>query len=305
MSITKYRAFLTTVECGSFTEAAKRLFYTQSAISRMVADLENQWGVSLLNRRKSGITLTSAGKKLLPYIRQVYSDEMRLSGVLNDMTGLKSGLVRIGTVTAVANEWLPAILKHFMRLAPEIEYEILIGNGENISQWLTEDRIDVGLFTPKSNETLTVQLLHLDELRVIFPKGHDLGQYQKVPIKALANYPYILHGASWCKPLEDGLKANKQKIPIRYTTVGATSIVNLVRDGIGISILPELLLENDKLKVESRPLNPPVYRKIHLVTHGIPTMPAVKALITALPSLLPGTQTEKNEENQTGISNEI
>ena len=293
MSITKYRAFLTTVECGSFTEAAKRLFYTQSAVSRMVADLEHQWGVSLLNRRKSGITLTSVGKKLLPYIRQVYSDEMRLSGVLNDMTGLKSGLVRIGTVTAVANEWLPIILQHFMQLAHEIEYEILIGNGENISQWLKEDRIDVGLFTPKSFETLTVQLLHLDELKVIFPKDHDLGRYQKVPIKALANYPYILHGASWCKPLEEGLKVNNQKIPIRYTTVGATSIVNLVRDGIGISILPELLLENDKQKVDSRPLDPPVYRKIHMVTHGMPTMPAVKAFVSILPSLLLGAEIKK------------
>lgn len=52
MTITKFRAFLATVECGSFTEAAKRLYYTQSAVSRMVSDLESQWGVALLNRKK-------------------------------------------------------------------------------------------------------------------------------------------------------------------------------------------------------------------------------------------------------------
>lgn len=55
MTITKFRAFLATVECGSFTEAAKRLYYTQSAVSRMVSDLESQWGVALLNRKKNRI----------------------------------------------------------------------------------------------------------------------------------------------------------------------------------------------------------------------------------------------------------
>lgn len=288
MPVNKYKAFLVAVECGSLTEAAKRLYYTQSAISRMVADLESQWGVVLLNRKKSGVSLTTAGRALLPYIRQVCSDEQRLDGVLRDMTGLKTGVVRLGTVTAIANEWLPIILKKFIKTAPGVEFEILIGNGEIISQWLKEDRIDVGLFSANKDDHLNTQLLHFDEFRVIFPKGHPLGQFEKVPLKALNDYPYILHGASWCKPLEEGLKNTKQKIPIRYTTVGATSIVNLVRDGIGVSILPKLLLENDKAKVESRPLDPPLCRRIDIVTHGVPTMPAVKEFLIQLPKILAG-----------------
>ena len=288
MSVNKYKAFLAAVECGSLTEAAKRLYYTQSAISRMVADLEGQWGVVLLNRKKSGVSLTTAGRSLLPYIRQVCSDEQRLDGVLRDMTGLKTGVVRLGTVTAIANEWLPIILKKFIKTAPGVEFEILIGNGEIISQWLKEDRIDVGLFSANKDDHLNTQLLHFDEFRVIFPKGHPLGQFEKVPLKALNDYPYILHGASWCKPLEEGIKNAEQKIPIRYTTVGATSIVNLVRDGIGVSILPKLLLENDKAKVESRPLDPPLSRRIDIVTHGVPTMPAVKEFLTQLPKILAG-----------------
>lgn len=288
MSINKFKAFLTAVECGSFTEAANRLYYTQSAVSRMVADLESQWGVELLIRKKSGVTLTTAGKALLPFVRKICNDEMRLNGVLQDLTGLKSGVVRLGTVTAVANEWLPLILKQMIKKAPGVEYEVLIGNGEIISQWLKEDRIDVGLFTPAFDENLNAKLLHLDEFKVIFPNGHPLSRFERVPLKALKDFPYILHGASWCRPLEEGLKDSKQKIPVRYTTVGATSIVNLVRDGIGVSILPELLLENDKSKVQSRPLDPPLSRKIYMVTHGVPTMPAVKEFILRLPEFLAG-----------------
>lgn len=82
------------------------------------------------------------------------------------------------------------------------------------------------------------------------------------------------------------MKHGRQRIPVRYTTVGATSIVNLVKAGIGVSILPELLLENDKAKVESRPLDPPLYRKLFVVTHGTPTMPAVKVFLERLPALL-------------------
>ncbi len=289
MSINKYKAFLTAVECGSLTEAANRLYYTQSAISRMVADLENQWGVELLIRKKSGVTLTTAGRALLPFIRKICNDEMRLNGVLQDLTGLKTGVVRLGTVTAVANEWLPVVLKQLIKEAPGVEFEILIGNGEIISQWLKEDRIDVGLFTPGViDDKLNAKLLHLDEFKVIFPEGHPLGQLEKVPLSSIKEYPFILHGASWCKPLEEGLADSKQRIPVRYTTVGATSIVNLVRDGIGVSILPELLLENDKSKVQSRPLDPPLSRKIYMVTHGVPTMPAVKEFIRRLPELLAG-----------------
>ena len=192
MDISKYRAFLTTVECGSFTEAAKRLFYTQSAVSRMVADLENQWGVALLNRKKTGLTLTTAGAALLPFIRQICSDEMRLNGVLQDMTGLKSGVVRLGTVTAVANEWLPVVLKKLMQEVPGIEYEILIGNGDVIADWLKEDRIDVGIFVPKNTEHLNAELLYLDDFKVIFPKGHELAGYEKVPLAALKNLIFCM-----------------------------------------------------------------------------------------------------------------
>lgn len=196
----------------------------------------------------------------------------------------------MGTVTAVANEWLPIVLKKLMQEVPGIDYEILIGNGDVIADWLKEDRIDVGIYVPKNKEHLNVRLLYLDEFKVIFPKGHDLARYEKVPLTALKNYPYILHGASWCKELEEATKKNQQLIPVRYTTVGATSIVNLVRTGIGVSILPELLLKNDKFKVESRPLDPPLSRKLFLVTHGTPTMPAVKAFVERLPALINGGQ---------------
>ena len=69
MNIQKYMAFVETVESGSFTRAAQKLDYSQSGISRMIHDLETEWGISLLERGHSGVRLTSDGLKLLPYAK--------------------------------------------------------------------------------------------------------------------------------------------------------------------------------------------------------------------------------------------
>ena len=70
MNIQKYMAFVKTVECGSFTKAAVALNFTQSGISRMIKDLETEWGVSLLERGRAGVILTSDGQKILPQLKK-------------------------------------------------------------------------------------------------------------------------------------------------------------------------------------------------------------------------------------------
>lgn len=70
-NITKYMAFVMAADCGSFTKAAEMLNYTQSAVSRMISDLENEWKISLLERNKSGVKLTSDGLTLLPFAKEM------------------------------------------------------------------------------------------------------------------------------------------------------------------------------------------------------------------------------------------
>ena len=78
VNIQKYLAFLKTVEYGSFTKAAEVLNYSQSGISRMIQDLEKEWKISLLERGKGGVRLTSDGYKILPYAKRVYEEYQHL-----------------------------------------------------------------------------------------------------------------------------------------------------------------------------------------------------------------------------------
>ena len=87
MNIQKYAAFLKTVEYGSFTKAAESLSYSQSGISRMIADLEKEWEVSLLERGRGGVRLTSDGITLLPYVKRLCTEYDSLQRQVNEMKG--------------------------------------------------------------------------------------------------------------------------------------------------------------------------------------------------------------------------
>ena len=102
MNIQKYMAFVKTIEYGSFTKTAKMLNYSQSAISRMINDLENEWKVILLERGKTGVKLTSDGMKLLPYAQKICMEYEKLQMEVDELNGLQSGLIRIGTFSSVA-----------------------------------------------------------------------------------------------------------------------------------------------------------------------------------------------------------
>ena len=126
MNIQKYQALIKTVELGSFTKAAESLGYTQSAVSRMIADLEKEWKVTLLERNKSNLNLTADGMSILPYAKKLCNEYERLKMQVDSIHGLEKGVIRIGTFSSVATHWLPNIIKEFQKDYPGIDYELLL-----------------------------------------------------------------------------------------------------------------------------------------------------------------------------------
>ncbi len=136
-NIQKYKAFIKTVEQGSFTKAAETLGCSQSGISRMIHDLETEWKVSLLERSRAGIRLTSEGLRLLPHAKRVCEEYQKLQMQVDELNGLETGLIRIGTFSSVATHWLPNIIKEFQKDYPNIDYELLLGDYTEIERSLT------------------------------------------------------------------------------------------------------------------------------------------------------------------------
>ena len=115
VNIQKYMALISVVEQGSFSRAAEAMAYSQSGISRMVKDLENEWGFTLVERGKRGVALTSDGMAILPYVKRIVEDFRMLQRQTEEISGLETGLIRIGTIASVAANLLPDIISRFQK----------------------------------------------------------------------------------------------------------------------------------------------------------------------------------------------
>lgn len=262
MNIQKYMAFVKTVECGSFTMAADALNYSQSGISRMIGDLEREWKVTLLERSKGGVKLTSDGLRLLPYAQNVCNEYRKLQMQIDELNGLQSGLIRIGTFSSVATHWLPNIIREFQKDYPNIDYELLLGDYVEIENWILEGRVDCGFLRLPTHPELETIFLEQDKLLVVMPKNHPLAEQEKFPVKALADYPFML--------LEKGSKADIAEVleqwdikpNVHFTTWDDYAIMSMVESGFGISMLPQLILQRIPYKIVAKELEVPAYRKI-------------------------------------------
>ncbi len=272
MNIQKYLAFMKTVELGSFTKAAEILNYSQSGISRMINDLEKEWKVSLLERGRAGVKLTSDGLKLLPYVKNVCLEYEKLQMQVDGLNGLKSGLIRIGTFSSVATHWLPNIIKEFQKDYPAIDYELLLGDYTEIEEWILDGRVDCGFLRLPTHPDLDTIFLEQDKLLAVLPEDHPLAECDKFPVQALCKEPFML--------LEKGAKAEISEVFERYhlephvhfTTWDDYAIMSMVESGLGISILPQLILKRVPYHIVVKELDVPAYRNIGLAVRNKKTI---------------------------------
>lgn len=262
MNIQKYIAFVKAVEYSSFTKAAEILNYSQSGISRMINDLETEWNVILLERQKTGVKLTSDGMKLLPYAKSLCHDYEMLQVQVDELNGLQSGFIRIGTFSSVATHWLPNIIREFQKTYPNIEYELLMGNYSEIEDWILEGRVDCGFLRSPIHAELDAIPLEQDQLLAVLPSGHPLADCDKFPLTAFCEEPFILLGREHNKEILEIFERYSLKPMTRFTTWEDYAIMSMVERGLGISILHELILKRTPYHIIIKELDVPAYRTI-------------------------------------------
>lgn len=264
LNILKYRAFVKTVEYGSFTKAAEILNYSQSGISRMIHDLEKEWKITLLERNRAGVKLTSDGYRLLPYAQSLCEEYQKLQMQVDDLHNVQTGIIRIGTFSSVATHWLPNIIKAFQKDYPGIDYELLLGDYSEIEEWIAQGRVDCGFLRLPTNSDFETIHLERDNLMAILPENHPLVKCDRVPIAALCQEPFML--------LEKGAKAEVTEVfernhltpRVHFTTWDDYAIMSMVESGLGLSILPQLILKRIPYHIVAKELDVPAYRDIAL-----------------------------------------
>ena len=264
MILNRYEIFLKTAEIGNITKTAEILHYTQAGISHAIAALEKETGFSLLARSASGVTLTENGKRLLPYIQTLVNDQHGLSQAIYDINETVAGTLRIATFTSVSTQWLPTIIRKFQADYPLVEFDLLAGDYDEITERILSGRVDCGFLRLPIHSDLETYFLEQDQLLAILPENHALSSCDRLPVTALCSEPFIL--------LEKGAKAEISEIfercglipNVRFTTWDDYAVMSMVESGLGVSILPRLILQRTPYRIAVKELDVPAYRNIAL-----------------------------------------
>ncbi len=279
MSIKKYEAFVKTAQLGSLTKAAEVLGTTQSRISHILSDLEEEYGFSLMRRGRGGVQLTEAGAMLFPHMEEIIQKNKELEDLISDIGNADKGTIRLGTFSSVAVHWLPGILQMFQANHPFVDVRILSGDYYDIDEWLRNGDIDVGFVTLPAPENTTVIPLTEDKLVAILPKGHKLALKETVETKRLGYEPFISLLQSSNHDIHRALDKAGVRPFIKYSTKDDYAMIAMVQQGLGVSIVPELLIEGRKEEIDVRPLEPAASRTIALATPKKHPSPVVNAFI--------------------------
>ena len=262
--VTKLRALMSAVENGSFKAAAESLGCTQSAVSHMISSLEEELGFRLLRRGRSAVRLTDEGERLLGAARSLLSAEEQLRQTAASIRGLDQGTVRIGAFTSVAVHWLPPVLKEFQRDYPRVDFKLLNGDYHDVEQWLRDGSVDVGFVAlPAGVDCECIPLME-DRLLAILPLHSRFEHYPKFPLVECETEPFISLLESSDHDARRALEAAGVKPNVRFYTKDDYAVIAMVEQGLGISIMPELLLKGRRDALQILPLIPEAKRTIGL-----------------------------------------
>lgn len=276
----KYSVLLAVAETGSLTAAAEKLGYTQSGISHIIADLEAECGFPLLFRGKAGSTLTRDGEKLIEPIRSLLNAQAQLAGTVDEINGLRSGRVRVGMFSSVAVHWAPAMVEEFARLYPNIEVELFSGLYHEIENKVLSEELDCGFLTERTRRGLRFAELTHDRLLAVLPKGHPLAELDSIPPQKLGAEPFILPGEGSNYDIGELFRACRVTPRVRYALSDDYAALAMVERDLGVTILPELVLEGRTEGVELRELEPAARRTIGVVTRREAALsPAARAFL--------------------------
>lgn len=290
MTFTQLEIFALIAELKSFTATAEKLGISQSAVSHALKSLEQQWGINLISRTQSDIELTTTGQQLLTHVKELLSISDTLEKEVAAIHGLNEGTLRIGSFGASSSIYLlPEILETFRQRYPKIEIYIDEGEDKEVAQWLLERRIEVGFLIMPDERFDTFPLIE-DRFVALIPSGYPLAQQLYIDAAQLENCPFIMTMAGSRHQVELILKNFNVKPDIKFYVSQILSIVSMVHNQLGVSIVSDMVLTKELLSlypnVVKRPFKPNLKRSIGLAVKNKKHMsPAAKAFIEVAQSV--------------------
>lgn len=258
----RYIALQKIIELGGFTKAADALGFTQSSVSQMIASLESELSIKLLNRSRHGVKLTLEGAELYPFIERTIYQYRSMLEKANEIKGLETGVIRVGTISSITCHWMPKLIKGFKAQYPNVQFLFHQGDYTLIPEWIETGKIDFGFVNPLADIALKTKVIKDGEMLAVLPKAHPLAKNKSIRLDEIKNEPYILlEEGRYSEPMvafaAAGIVPN-----IEYTVHDDYTIMTMVEAGLGVSILAELMLRRTNYNIVCVPVDPPIRRTL-------------------------------------------
>ncbi|BCG61295.1 LysR family transcriptional regulator [Paenibacillus sp. URB8-2] len=265
MSLIKYEVFQTIVELGSLARAAETLGLTQSAVSHALSSLEDELGCVLMVRNRTGVRLTANGERVLKHVRNMLSCHEQLKQEVAAINGIEAGIVRIGTFSSISINWLPGIISRFREEHPRIEIRLVNGDFDEIEDGLKNGTIDLGFMSLPALGNFETIPLREDRMVCIVPEHHPLSGRERITFAQMEQESFIMPTPG----CDQDVRRVLQKLPcqpcVQFLAGDDYAIIAMVENGLGISIISEMILKSRNHRVSMLELEIPCSRSLGIV----------------------------------------
>jgi len=287
------RSFIVIAEISSFSLAAEHLHITQPAISKRIAGLEEALGARLFDRIGRRITLTEAGRHLLPRARRILQELSDCRRAIRDLSGQVSGNLSIGISHHIGLHRLPPVLKHFASQYPDVRLEIEFLDSEVAYEKVHSGALELAVVTlaPTPQPSMSSITVWPDPLVFVVAGDHPLASHDTIDLRSLSDYPAILPGTSTYtgQMVQELFASHSIALSKTMETNYLETIKMMVSIGLGWSVLPRTMIDRRlrALSVSSIRLQ----RQLGYVVHEARSLSnAATAFIDCLERNVPGAR---------------
>lgn len=268
MNLLHWRLLVAVADASNISRAAEEVGMTQSGASQAIAQLEASLGFPVFTRERRHIGVTALGEQVIEQARIMLERLNAIRVLADESRGLKGGRIRLASFPSVTSTFLPGLLRDFKRLHPGIDVVVLEGTDEEVEEWIAADTVDLGVvMNPEPGRADVV--LGQDAWVAVMPSRHLQGQNAKadgITLKALAGQPFIL-ATGGCVVNGKSLmeQAGLQLSDVRVKVRDWVSACMLVREGMGVTLIPESALPAELRGLCVLPVTPSIHREFCLV----------------------------------------
>lgn len=269
MDISTLNAFIAVARHESFSKASEHLFITQPAISKRVAALEEELGAQLFNRIARRISLTEAGKQLLPKAQELVSQAEDMQRYASNLNQDISGNLSIAISHHIGLHRMPPILKEFNQSYPTVNLDIRFEDSDQAFQAVEQGDIEFAVITLPNTvpKQLNKEVVWQDELVIVAATDHPLSDAPNTQLSELAKYPCVLPSSDTetHKIMQREFDQHGLSLNVQMETNNLETLKMLVFAGIGWSLLPKTMLDNT---LHTLDIGKHIQRELGLVLHN-------------------------------------